>query len=286
MMKILPDDGLLTQGTRLEVFLEFAQASDGFGADDRAAGLVQRAVKARYFDKLTPADQETLRFYASRALAGHTIGQIDLADVDLWALEDDGELLPVTAQPIGAPVADGERDFSDYVMVALYPDDAARDAIAAHLGGVDGAQPPQDLHVTLAYLGKVDDAPPIDELVGAVRRAAAGWSTLSGQLGGLGQFPAGDDGVPVYAPVDVPGLSLLRDTIVDEIGEDEVNGEHGFTPHMTLGYDVEGVGPVSPTPVVFSEVHVVHGTTHVRVPLNEDGEPGEDPAGEGDWVGV
>ena len=163
---------------------------------------------------------------------------------------------------------DGTPDFSDHVMVALYPDPAAREAIASHLSGPDETSDPDDLHVTLLYLGRISDAPAEQEIVDAVTRAVEGSPSLSGTIGGIGMFPAmeGDDkGAPTYAPVDVPGINLLHEQILSEVGSNA--SEHGFTPHMTLGYGIGLIDPVPPTPVEFTEVRVVYGNSERRVPL-------------------
>lgn len=155
------------------------------------------------------------------------------------------------------------------VMVALYPPPDVAEALA-HPDG----SPAGDLHVTLAYLGDADDLTvTTDQLADTVRGALLPDETgLSGTVGGLGQFPDGGDGTPVYVPVDVPGLSDLRERIVAAItgspAGEALRGDHGFTPHLTLGYDLD-VDPVESTPVVFDTVHVVVGGEHVQVPLNQ-----------------
>ena len=196
---------------------------------------------------------------------------------------------PEGAAPVeGAPAQGGEAepveevpDFSDGIMVALYPDQGARDAVAAHIAGPDETTPPEDLHVTLAYLGNIGGAAPTEqEVIDAVTRAVEGQPALSGEVGGIGQFPAGDDGTPTYAPVDVPGLGLLREQIVSELG-DVVFNDHGFTPHMTLGYNIGIIDPVPATPVTFTEVHVVYGNSQrgitLGTPLPESKSAAYDP---------
>lgn len=105
--------------------------------------------------------------------------------------------------------------------------------------GID-AEEPDDLHVTIAYLGDVSE---LDEatrltILNAIEMVTAYWAPLAGTVGGLGVFPANGETKPFYASVDVPGLSGLREAIVGALGEYGVTvpAEHGFVPHITLAY--------------------------------------------------
>ncbi|MEQ7008482.1 2'-5' RNA ligase family protein [Actinopolymorpha sp. B17G11] len=155
------------------------------------------------------------------------------------------------------------------VMVALYPPPEVAEKVA-HPDG----SPADSLHVTLAYLGDAADlGQDPQQLADIIAGAAVESGPLSGQIGGLGRFPAGDDGVPTWAPVDVPGLSDLRERIVAAIAAspagDKLHTDHGFTPHMTLGYDLDDVDEVEATPVDFGEVHLVVGPDRYPIPLGQ-----------------
>lgn len=166
------------------------------------------------------------------------------------------------------------------VMVALYPDVHTASTLAVPDGNA-----PDDLHVTLAYLGDAaelgtDPAELADTLRGAVAdpswQAANGASSmidgkLSGHVGGIGQFPDGGDGHPSYVPVDVPGLENLQHHIMKKLHEaghgPRVSHSHGFIPHMTLGYDLPPQPPVPPTPVSFDKAHLVVGDDKYALPF-------------------
>jgi hypothetical protein len=80
--------------------------------------------------------------------------------------------------------------------------------------------------------------------------------TLSGQVGGIGAFPEGEDGVPVFVPVDVPGLEVLRQWLTEALDAAGITyaANHGYTPHVTLKYADAGEpmpDPVPPVPVSF-----------------------------------
>ncbi|MFG1977015.1 2'-5' RNA ligase family protein [Nonomuraea fuscirosea] len=136
-------------------------------------------------------------------------------------------------------------------MLALtVPPDAA-----AELAVPDGLAP-DDLHVTLVYLGKNIPAEEWERAVDVARQVAADQGPLSGQLGGIGAFPDSGDGVPQFVPVDVPGLEVLRQRIaaaLDAAGIEYV-ASHGYTPHVTLKYADASEplpDPVAPIPIVF-----------------------------------
>lgn len=183
---------------------------------------------------------------------------------------------------------DGPPDFTDGVMVALYPDGKAADAVYAQIAGPDDTLGRDDLHVTLAYLGTVDEVSlSADEIAEKVEGAIEGLPTISGSIGGLGQFPDTGDGAPTWAPVDVPGLGLLREQVAAALGED-VRTDHGFTPHMTLGYDIGTIEPITPVDVTFTAVRVVYGTQTHDISLGQGAYTDErkasayDPALDGD----
>ncbi|MER8103285.1 2'-5' RNA ligase family protein [Kitasatospora sp. NPDC094016] len=178
----------------------------------------------------------------------------------------------------------GEPQAGQGVMIALYPPQEVAAALAHPQGTVSG-----DLHVTLAYLGQADalGGHP-DDLPDLIRAATAGAPQLEGQLGGIGRFPPGEDGVPVWVPVDVPGLTELQQRIVSALSgsvfNEALRTDHGFTPHLTLGYDLPDDAPaVDATPVTFDELFVVRGTDRVSIPLGRpeeqvDAEPDAAPA--------
>lgn len=162
------------------------------------------------------------------------------------------------------------------VMVALYPpDDVAQQVTVA-----DG-DPAEQLHVTLAYMGDVDDLDEreIAQILRAAQQVARDHPPVQGQLTGIGRFATeGDEPEPIYLPVDAPGLPELRQQLVDwlDIGGVQPRTDHGFTPHMTLAYRPRGTdGPEpdtsAPIPVTFPDVVVCVGDEQFRYPLSGDG---------------
>jgi 2'-5' RNA ligase len=175
------------------------------------------------------------------------------------------------------------------VMIALYPSAETATQIAA-IPGV--ATPPEDLHVTLAYLGGVDGLTDV-QVAGAIlaaQKTATYGKPVTGNINGVGRFNASEssDGQDViYAVVDLPGLDELRDCLMDELDECdcEPSTSHGYTPHMTLVYIPAGtdspVGLVPTMPISFSSVSIAVGGKRVDFPLlSMEKEDDEESSGE------
>jgi 2'-5' RNA ligase len=98
----------------------------------------------------------------------------------------------------------------------------------------------EDLHLMLAYLGDVT-ALQIDLalLAAALQTWASAQAPLAGRIAGCGRFDAPEgEPIPLIALPDIPGLPEARQSLVQclqMLGID-ANGEHGYTPHITLKY--------------------------------------------------
>jgi 2'-5' RNA ligase len=149
------------------------------------------------------------------------------------------------------------------VMVCLYPPREVAEQFA-----VDGGEPVENLHVTLAYLGKGEDLPEdvVERAVQACKVVAAKQTVLNGEIGGIGRWAAGDDKDVVYASVDCPGSNEFRDALNRALVDGGIppKSNHGWTAHMTIQYvddhdaDVK-IHHVDPVPVSFVSVWVVRG---------------------------
>lgn len=134
--------------------------------------------------------------------------------------------------PVEPITAAASPDVSDLAMIAVYPTDAQASSIA-----VDGGMPPETLHVTMVFLGKVDDID-MDAVGRSVEKVAADTGKLEGRVGGVGLFAAGPDGSPQLAIPNVKGLAELRTRLTDALADEGVESpsEHDWVPHMTLAY--------------------------------------------------
>jgi 2'-5' RNA ligase len=166
-----------------------------------------------------------------------------------------------------------DADITDsQAMVALkIPEDIANKI------AVEGGIPPETLHITIGYLGEIDETA-VPAIIEAAGKVAAGGKALTGQLGGLGQFPANPEGkVPYFVPADIPGINELYVELSRALAATStpVRRDHGFNPHVSLAYDqdIEAVEPVS---VKFSSICVYRGDEILEeIPLGGQGSAPE-----------
>lgn len=141
------------------------------------------------------------------------------------------------------------------VMVAFF---VPRDQ--AEVLALDEGQAPERLHITLAYLGEIDQIENIDKLPAVLAQWAEAQDPVKGSIGGVGLFnKREEDGTQAfYASYDSPEIQPLRADLVDHLAAHgyELASEHGFTPHITLAYVSEdpGVTEVEPMEIGFEEV--------------------------------
>ncbi|MGA4995820.1 2'-5' RNA ligase family protein [Nonomuraea bangladeshensis] len=210
-------------------------------------------------------------------------GQLDMVPMGWRDGMDAASALEDLAAAAGREVKADRADAGSGVMVAfMLPAE-----VAEQLAVPDGVSA-GDLHVTLAYLGKDLEEEALATVADVVAEVAAESAPLSGTLGGIGVFPPGEDGVPVYLPVDVPGLEVLRQRLVDRLAEAGVApaADHGYTPHVTLTYLPDGEvvvpEPVTAQQVAFDEVSVVRGGELLAaLPLGGPAETSEEPEDDG-----
>jgi 2'-5' RNA ligase len=149
-------------------------------------------------------------------------------------------------------------DFSNDGMIALYPPLDVAQAIA-----VDGGLPPEEMHVTVAYLGDTADID-VDVLREVVAQLAER-QPFTVQFAGHARFTGGDKDV-IVALVDSADLEDLRRNTLDALGERgiEVPRDHGYTAHCTITYlDPDDEAPLTrldAQPVEFTTLAAVHGT--------------------------
>ena len=162
------------------------------------------------------------------------------------------------------------------VMVALFVPPVVARRIALSAG-----EPAEELHVTLAYLGKADDISPDDRL--RLKRAVAGFARgcqqQRGEFNSLARFcnTGSDDGDAFVLIPDLPDLPVARQRLVGAIeyatdGRVQTDSNHGYVPHTTLAYLSKGKRlPFDrlkePVPVVFSFVSLVLGDERYDYPL-------------------
>lgn len=152
-------------------------------------------------------------------------------------------------------------------MIALVPsaEDAARLA-------VEGGEPVDELHCTLAYLGEADEWS--DEQMDAVRAAVAELAPsgpVLGEVWGHALFnPNSPDRDPcaVYL-VGADGLSDLRQAVVGAgMDSGPVPEQHDpFVPHVTGGYGLPVTNLTETGPIRFDRIRIAFGGQYEDIPL-------------------
>ena len=165
----------------------------------------------------------------------------------------------------------------DGVMVGFFLDPWVGEQIA-----LPGGETVHDLHVTLAYIGTLDEIDVNQQrtLIGVVSELARDSHALSGVVAGMNTFSASaaseDEApgtVPLYAGVNIPGLYELRTALLaalDDAGIPYHDDFPVFTPHVTLAYvDPEVVTPdvldrwqLTPQPVTLRTITAAIGGAH------------------------
>lgn len=131
------------------------------------------------------------------------------------------------------------------VMIALF----IPPEVAMFLAGVQAFLPmnstptlSNEFHITLAYLGDMDtiDTRTTTAITNALYDFSSTMPTLTGRFNGIGRFQAvGDDGTDaLYVSFDCKELQDWRHELIERLRLAGVNmsSEHGFIPHVTLGY--------------------------------------------------
>jgi 2'-5' RNA ligase len=156
---------------------------------------------------------------------------------------------------------------------------------AAATLAIPGGEAPAALHLTLLMLE--DEAADLTDvriahLLACVDNLAAWQAPLAGEVSGIGRFYADDDSDAadgddrqdvVYASVDAPGLSALREQLVREIGWEglETSDAHGFDPHVTLAYVAPGapwpIDTLPTIPLTFDALTVCVGDRQTVIPF-------------------
>jgi 2'-5' RNA ligase len=132
---------------------------------------------------------------------------------------------------------------------------------------IPGAVPADELHVTLAYLGRRSRFADweLDSIAGIVKQVAAEFSPMAYSVTGSGSFPASDssDGKNVvFAKVESEDLLVFRRHLVARLADAGfvADDKHGkYVPHVTAAY----IKPGSPLP----ELEVKGG--RIEVPARE-----------------
>jgi RNA 2',3'-cyclic 3'-phosphodiesterase len=130
-----------------------------------------------------------------------------------------------------------------FIAIPLPPDVASRAAnvLPAALPALRRV-PPENLHVTLAFLGHTDDAR-LDDVAAAARSAARPVRAFRLELGGAGRFPATGRPRVVWLGITRGAESVheLGERVTEELRSRSLRfDDRPLSPHLTLARVVEG----------------------------------------------
>jgi 2'-5' RNA ligase len=220
---------------------EHAAAVKRWSRDQLEKDIVKRVVhvvRREYAKKdnerrLRSLEESAVEELAVRsALVQHHGANADLLAAQPLAVDAELAEADIPAEP-PAHIQEAEAN-KDGAMVALYPAESKAPDLA-----LKGGEKPEELHVTLAFLGKAED---LD--FDAAKKVVEAWAKktprLQGKLSGVGHFDLGQGKKATYRSVDLPKLSAPREELVKALDKAGVPAkkDHGFTPHLTLSYSV------------------------------------------------
>lgn len=142
---------------------------------------------------------------------------------------------------------------------------------------------PEEMHITLMYLGKIEDFTPDDEL--ALAEAVSGFAIewfdkMSGEpleveIQGTGRFNSAEEGMSAlfFIPSGID-LGEFRESLVSYLRDRGIESpsNHGFVPHITFAY----VPDIAPTPTIlfpnipleFESVSFCFGDSYSEYPIS------------------
>lgn len=121
-----------------------------------------------------------------------------------------------------------------FIGMPVPPHPSLRDVTAKIVSSVDVARPVPDgtWHITLRFLGDVDDPAPIAAALRA--RLSDAWSS-PGRIVGLGAFPTRRRATILWAGVVAPGVDAIARRCVDATAHfGDTPDDRPFVPHLTL----------------------------------------------------
>jgi 2'-5' RNA ligase len=156
-------------------------------------------------------------------------------------------------------------------MVALIPDADTVNRLALE----DGLAP-DDLHLTLVYLGEADRLGPTDrQAITSSAEALQRRGAIEGQAFGAALFnPQGDEPAAVLV-LEAPDVRTLRDELMPQINHLVPDDAHDFVPHVTLTYPSDQMAALQSAiertgDIRFDRLRVAFGNEITDFPLDTE----------------
>lgn len=143
----------------------------------------------------------------------------------------------------------------------------------------------QDSHITICYLGNVQDFDLAQQrtLIGVVAEVCQSHTAMRGIVSGTQVFDLPDGSGAWVANVQVDGLVQFRNDLSAALTTAgiTVDDTYEFTPHLTLAYlDADDTPPdvtLSPTEIYINDITVAIAGLHFRLPLQSRGDGPDEP---------
>lgn len=164
------------------------------------------------------------------------------------------------------------EDYSDSAMIALVPTEADAQRLA-----VEGYEVPEQLHVTLAFLGDPADVADWTAVEAGCHRIATEFDALALQTWATSQFnPTGDKPCAVYLVGAGEGYNsekldgmqqMVMDLCMNELPN--LPEQHvPWIPHLTIGYGLDAnTLTEGGAPITFDRLRLAIGGTFTDIPL-------------------
>ncbi|MEU3452165.1 hypothetical protein ABZ671_00780 [Micromonospora sp. NPDC006766] len=156
-------------------------------------------------------------------------------------------------------------------MVALIPTEADAQRLA-----VEGGEPVDELHVTLAYLGTAADITPADrqDIIAAIAAGIDGMPTVQADAFAVSLFnPGRTDWDPcIVLGMSGSDLDVVHELVLDAVAGVNVPDQHKpWHAHLTLIYTPDS-GRITDLidrtgPVVFDRLRIAFAGEHIDIPL-------------------
>lgn len=226
---------------QLGSFMQAMQAAGmALGSDD----WISVRQKSDFLPETPPPDAETIE-------------QEPIPDETETADTAEGDAVEDTGDQDGESMLSRSLElpgFEDGVMVAFFVPSEIGEVLQVE--GMKGALTPYEMHVSLVYLGTINDVGDRVRLENALAKFASKMPVIDAVINGPALFN-GDDTRTLVALVDSPNLPGFRAgllEVLDRIGVSVVR-EHGFIPHITLAYLTdEALGDLDITDIASEEL--------------------------------
>ena len=165
----------------------------------------------------------------------------------------------------------GPESNSDGIAIVFTFDRNTREQLAMPEG-----EPPDDLHITLGYFGEPSNTTTLESLQAITMQLATDFQGFMVELNGISRFSSTEGFDPIVVNADYFELPDFYSRMRNLASQYQVNytPNHGYSPHMTLGYipygDAMPIDRWNPVKVSVDFIELWYGKARYAYPLGED----------------